>query len=426
MRHSELEVGLTGAGVLDPLTRAEDSRSNLDLLYKNDTFSEQWGLNAELRYHHLDYDSGAGFQERPPNYVDDNGTPADLSDDITYPNGVINYMSSAERRTGFEVSGLYRGFDSHAIRLGAGVTWQDLYRVEQWITDSANPTQLIDLSDTASAFAPENVRTIKHFYLQDVWGVDPDLELTIGARYDDYTDFGDTVNPRLAMVWKNSERLTTKVMYGEAFRAPSYRELYASTSYAQPNPDLEPESSRTVEMALGYAVSRSLQLDMNLFHYRQQDLIRRNSATGQYENTGEHTIEGIELEAQWQAADNLKLSGNLTLRSQDDSPYRALDEADAEAYLRMDWGFSPAWNWNLQGNWIGERERATTDSRDAAPAYLITDTTLRYAGYDGWEFAASVRNLFDTDALASSSLVDDLPLPGRHLYAELRYNFADN
>ena len=99
-----------------------------------------------------------------------------------------------------------------------------------------------------------------------------------------------------------------------------------------------------------------------------------------------------------------------------------------DAYLRMDWGFSPAWNWNLQGNWLGERERSPGDSRDAAAAYLITDTTLRYAGYDNWEFAASVRNLFDADARAatSASIPGDLPLPGRQFYAELRYSFGNH
>ncbi len=430
MRHSDLEVGLTGAGVLDPLTRAEDSRYNLDLLYNNERFSKHWELNAEVRYHHMDYDSGEGFQERPPGYttVDDNGTPADPSDDITtvYPTGVINQMRSAERRTGLEVSGLYRGFSSHAIRLGAGTTIQDLYRVEQVITDPANPTQLVDVSDSATAFAPENARTINHLYLQDVWSIDKALELTAGARYDDYSDFGDTINPRLALVWKSSDRITTKMMYGEAFRAPSYQELFSPTSYAMPNPELDPERSQTSELALSYLASKSLQLGVNAFVFTQEDLIRPVGLPGnrKFQNIGNHTIRGIELEAQWQAATSFKVSGNVTYRKHDDSAYRAADEPDKDAYLRLDWGFTPNWNWNLQANWIGERPRSGTDTRQAVDAYLITDSTLRYAGYDNWEFATSVRNLFDVDARASSSLTDDLPLPERQLYAELRYQFG--
>lgn len=426
MQHSDLEVGLTGAGILDPLTRGSDSRYNLDLLYHNEEVTDHWGVKAELRYYHLDYTSGDGFQERPPGYVhvDDNGTPADPTDDIStfYPNGVINRMRSAEQRKGIEVSGLYRGIENHAITLGGGVTSQDLYRVEQMKTDPANPTQLLDVSDTPSAFAPENARTINHLYLQDLWSITEGVELTAGARYDDYSDFGDSVNPRLAVVWNTTQRLTTKLMYGQAFRAPSYRELYANTSYAQPNASLKPERSQTYELAFSYNPSTSLQLNANLFHFRQSDLINR-SASGQYENYGEHAIRGIELEALWQAAGTLKVSGNITLRSQDDSGYRALDEADQQAYLRMDWGFQPNWNWDLQANWMGERPRAETDIRSAAAAYLITDTTLRYAGTENWELAASARNLLDVDASTSASIANDLPLPGRNLYAEIRYKF---
>lgn len=417
MRHSDLEVGLTGGGVVDPVTRGSDSRYNFDLLYDNDKFSEHWGVNAELRYQHLDYTSGDGFQEQPPGYV---------GGAVTYPNGLINQMRSAEKRLGFEVSGLYSGFSGHAIRLGAGVTEHDLYRVEQIVSDPANPAQLIDVSDTPSAFAPENVRTISHLYLQDVWGISENVELTAGARYDHYSDFGETVNPRLAMVWNNSDRLTTKLMYGQAFRAPSYRELYASTSYAQPNENLTPEQSQTIELAFAYTATKDLQLNLNLFHFLQSELIRRNSTSGQYENTGDHNIRGIELEAQWQASRELKVSGNVTLRNQDDTIYRAVDEPDQDAYLRLDWGFLRNWNWNLQGNWLGERPRTSSaDTRPAAEAYLLTDTTLRYASSDNWEFATSVRNLLDVDARASTgaSIPDDLPLPERNFYAELRYKF---
>ncbi|MDD4882570.1 MAG: TonB-dependent receptor plug domain-containing protein, partial [Gallionellaceae bacterium] len=98
MSHGDLETGLTGAGVLDPVTRASDHRYNIDLLYNSDRFGKDWGLNAELRFAHLDYSSGDGFQERPPGYSD--GT-------YTYAHGVINRMRSAERKLTGEVSGLY-------------------------------------------------------------------------------------------------------------------------------------------------------------------------------------------------------------------------------------------------------------------------------------------------------------------------------
>ncbi|MDH3354919.1 MAG: TonB-dependent receptor, partial [Chromatiales bacterium] len=76
--------------------------------------------------------------------------------------------------------------------------------------------------------------------------------------------------------------------------------------------------------------------------------------------------------------------------------------------------------------WIGERIRTqAADTRPAAASYLLVDTTARYAASDRWEFAASIRNLLNDHAVSalSTSVPNDLPLPGRNYYAELEYKF---
>lgn len=427
MSRSDLEIGLTGAGVIDPVTKGDDSLYNIDLFYKNDTFSDDWGLDAELRYQNLDYSSGDGFQEFPPGTIFPDGE---------YPDGLINQMRSAERRLVFDTSGLYSGLDGHAIRLGAGVTWQDLYSVEQFVNFGIGPDgnplpaggPLVDLSDTPYAFAPEKMRIIRHIFLQDVWTLNDDWELTAGARYEIYSDFGETLNPRLAVVWNTTDKLTTKLMYGTAFRAPSYLELYAETSFTLPNPDLKPERSQTWDLSFSYKAASNLHLGMNFFSYSQTDLIRALDAPGlpkrMFQNQGDHSIVGIELETWWQATDKLTFSANYTHRNPDDDAFRAFDATD-EAYLRGDWGFKPDWNWNLQTKWIGEVERHGTDTRPPVDDYWLTDTTLRYNASKQWEFAASIRNLFDVDArdYTSSGITYDLPLPERNYYLETRYRF---
>jgi iron complex outermembrane receptor protein len=426
---SKLETGLTGSGVLDPVTKASDQRFNTDLLYHNDHFHPHWRVDAELRYQDLKYSSGDGFQEYPPGANPD-----------TYPNGVINQMRSAEQSVIFETSGLYTGLDAHSLHLGIGYNWKDLYLVEQRINSGTWPdgytlppgSDLVDVSDTPYAFAPEKKRKIRYFFLQDVWEFADVWEFTAGIRHDHYSDFGNTYNPRLALVWESTENLTSKLFYGRAFRPPSFQELYAITSYAFPNEDLKPERSETLELAFSYAFNPNLNFAVNLFQYQQTDFIRAMPSPGQshqqFTNVGEHTIRGIELEARWQPTNNLRLSGNYTFRNQDNSKYRTIDEPEQDAYLRADWSFFPNWNWNIQLNWIGERTRIETDSRPTLDDYLITDTTLRFSTEANWEFAASVRNLFDEDAreYTNSSVPEDLPLPERSFYAEIRYKFGNN
>ena len=287
----------------------------------------------------------------------------------------------------------------------------------------------MDISDTPYAFAPEKTREIIYLFLQDVWTINDSLELTAGARYDDYSDFGDTLNPRLAMVWKNSNQLTTKLMYGQTFRAPSYQELFAETSHSLPNAKLDPERSQTLELAFSYIATKNLHLNLNLYHLEQTNIIRAIEVAGlpinQFQNAGDHTIQGIELEAQWQATKDLRISGNYSIHDQDDDEFRTIQEADQNAYLRLDWGLHPQWNWNLQSNWTGERPRASGDTRLPLSDNLITDTTLRFAGSENWEFAGSVRNVFDVDAreYMGQAVPNDLPLPERNFYAEMRYKF---
>jgi iron complex outermembrane receptor protein len=131
MGHRNLETGMAGGGVLDPLTQARDNRFDVALLFNDESFSRDWGLNAELRYSYLDYSSGDGFQERPPGFTDITGT---------YPDGQLNRMQSSERGLRAEVSGLYTGIHQHAIRLGGGYGFKDLYQVEQQVNFGIGPT----------------------------------------------------------------------------------------------------------------------------------------------------------------------------------------------------------------------------------------------------------------------------------------------
>lgn len=421
--HDDLETGMTGAGVLDPVTKAEDTRYDLDLIYKNQHFSDNWGVNAKLHYQNLDYDSNNGFQENPP------GTTLADGD---YPYGIINNMKSSEQQALFETSGLYTGVRDHQLRIGAGYNWQDLYKVEQHINKGTGSDgvlllsggPIVDVSNTPHAFAPEKTRKIYYAFIQDVWSIAEDWEFTAGLRYDHYSDFGSTVNPRLALIWETTDKLTTKLMYGEAFRAPSFQELYADTSRALSNPDLDAEDSNTLELAFSYAATKDLSFSLNIYNFKTSHSISRDSQR-QYQNSGRHKTTGIELETSWQAADNVKFSANYSHRDPENNELRVVEEPEQEAYLRSDWQFSPGWNWDVQANWVADRVRADSDPRSNVDDYVITDTTLRYTGLKKWEFAASVRNLFDEDAREAlgRSVPDDLPLAERSFYAEASYKF---
>lgn len=76
----------------------------------------------------------------------------------------------------------------------------------------------------------ENERTVKSVFaesyvplLADLPGIDL-LSLSLAVRKDDYSDFGETTNPKVGLTWEVTEDLSFRGSWGEAFRAPTLTE----------------------------------------------------------------------------------------------------------------------------------------------------------------------------------------------------------
>lgn len=54
----------------------------------------------------------------------------------------------------------------------------------------------------------------------------PDLQLQLAGRFDSYSDFGTTINPKIAAAYKVSETAMIRTSYGTGFKAPDLRSLY--------------------------------------------------------------------------------------------------------------------------------------------------------------------------------------------------------
>ena len=56
------------------------------------------------------------------------------------------------------------------------------------------------------------------------------LEAQLAARYDHYSDFGSTTNPKVAIRWQPMKSLLLRSSYGTGFRAPTVPDLYTPLS----------------------------------------------------------------------------------------------------------------------------------------------------------------------------------------------------
>lgn len=122
------------------------------------------------------------------------------------------------------------------------------------------------------------------------------LELSLAARYEDYSDFGSTTSPKVGLIWEPFEGFKARASWGTSFRAPALTELYERTqigaaSLASPsgaqlailnlggNPDLDPETAET--LAVGFDVVRDsgLRFSATYFDILFEDRIGRPAAT---------------------------------------------------------------------------------------------------------------------------------------------------
>ena len=255
-RRYNVEAGFNSVNMLDDQTRGESTATDLSILYANPNLDDEWELNSELRYQDSSYDTGSGIYFRPPGYIHRNG---DL-----YPDGWITQIASAEQTTSGKLRLSYTGFSQHYIHVEGGFINRDPYRINH----SANygvdrfgqpvlpGSSLVDLSDSDYAFSPEKERRNNHLLVDDSWHITPDWMLRTGIRYDYFSDFGSVLIPRAALIWETSPVLTSKLLYGEAFRAPSYQELYANAPTSESNRDLNAEESTTWELQFTLTPSR--------------------------------------------------------------------------------------------------------------------------------------------------------------------------
>lgn len=427
----------TGAGIayaLDPIGKAKSERVSADLSWADSELDENWGGGFNLSF--------LEFKQRIPTPFRLYPAGSQLSaSSQAFSDGMIGAPESSERQVRASAFATYGGFSGQHLRFGVGHDDLDMYETHERKNFSFSATglpvfsgPLVDYLSIAPFMLPQR-RQNSYVYVQDEVQLAKDWTLTAGLRRDVYSDVGGTTNPRLALVWDAAYDLTAKLLYGQAFRAPAFSEVYSTNNpINRGNPGLSPETMRTLEMAFSWQSRRDMQVNVNFFRYTMQDIIRSvaNPVAGTgstYANTGRQTGKGMELESVWDVSRALRLSANYAYQqSTDEATGKDAGYAPHHhLYGRADWRFSSEWQLSGQLNRVADRRRAVGDNRPAIADYTTVDTTVRTnRGKDHWSFAASIRNLFNAKVLEPSlapglALPNDLPMAPRTFYLQASY-----
>jgi len=424
------------ADAIDPDGVVPETRVYSDLVYTKDNALPGWDVSATAGVYELrNRVAKPGYKLFPA------GAFAGA-----FADGVIGNPGHSERHTHLSATAVYAALQDHRIRVGAGYRLEDMYATAEdknfnfVVVPGAGPSLLpiggvVDArNDPNLLYLQPQKRNVKYVFAQDEWKVAKDWTLTAGVRYDRYSDFGGTTNPRAALVWDASYNVIVKVLHGRAFRAPTFTEQHTRNNPVNVgNPSIRPETMEMNELAFVWQALPSVQTNLSLFRYHMKEIIiaapNDDPSTGKtYQNTGGQSGKGFELETNWDVSRELRLSGHLSVqKSTDEASGRDAGLAPQQRLFgRADWRFASQWQLGAIVNHVADRARQPGDARPKIADYTTLDFSLRrQKAFGDWDLRATVLNALNRDAreptTAPGNIPFDIPLPRRAINIELSY-----
>lgn len=306
--------------------------------------------------------------------------------------------------------------DSHSLTLGAE-------RREEFLENAG----LTGGSDSALH---------KALYVQDEIALADDWSLTLGTRLDHHAIFGSESSPRAYLVWRASPELTIKGGYGEAFRAPTLKQISPNYVGAEGphtflgNADIQPETSRSWEIGADWRDEQSA-YTATLFRSEIKDLIYYNllrrvgpRSIYQYDNISEARIDGLEVALRRALGGGFSLASSMTwLDARDrDSDDKLTGRPEFSATPSLAWQ-QGAWGAELEWQYIGQQTLQNAAGQlKRAPAYSLVNLSGSYRVDEHLTLRAGLNNAGDLRLEDKSELfgyVED----GRTLWLGLEASF---
>ena len=253
-----------------------------------------------------------------------------------------------------------------------------------------------------------------------------DLKLTLGLRYDKYSDFGSTFNPRTALVYHAFEKTSFKLLYGSAFKAPTQQQLYLkNNTVSSGNPDLNPEKIQTYEAII---IQNFFSNSFSLSYFKSyiEDTIERSfeGTLLTFKNTDEQKYAGIEAELISDFLDN-DLNTRLSISHITDSDQDIIITPKTTLSAIANYRYNN-FNFNLAGFYHSSTENEYASEIKTLDSYILLNTKLRYTFSPELMMYIDVQNITDEDYLTPSivgSPAFDVENRGRLVYLGIEYKF---
>ena len=250
-----------------------------------------------------------------------------------------------------------------------------------------------DRRDDSAVFAGWNTR-------QGAWAGE------VAGRYDQNSEFGGHASGSAALGYDTSDTTRITGSYGTAFRGPNLNEQFSPGygGYYAGNPDLDPESSHTTELAFEYRPDADKKFEARGYRSRVHNLIAYTGPQNRAANTARASVDGAELSYSqqwtqwnfnaaytWQDATDESTGAQLLRRPHNKFAATADDQisdsvsvgaellayghaadygADLAGYavvnLHASWQFATAWRLNARAENLTDRDYALVHGYNTA------------------------------------------------------------
>ena len=355
---------------------------------------------------------------------------SDYTKRVVFPDGMSMVIETEQSTLYHSTFVHYNKFVDHEITAGYYIS---KVQTEDMVTKLTNRTSgmgLIDYTNIKPFFNKDAKRDTHTISLQDKYQYSDALQILYALNYENNSHIEGILNPRVSIVYQNSNDDIFKLGYSKSHRTPSWQELYVIKNFAREgNLNLDPEKVDTFEGAYIKHFSNDSYIQANLYYLINKNQIHYVNTQNKFLNSGkDNALYGAEFEYKGHISsrDSLYLNFSYTNGS------NSYDETLSHVSNFLAKGY---YIYNILDNlslssiikYSSEKGRLDMDPRTEMDAYTVVDSALQYKNYvHDWDVTLSIKNIFNEQGTYPSlpmTYMDDYSKEGRTFLLSLRKEF---
>lgn len=345
-------------------------------------------------------------------------------DDVTRAN-IEGYRINGFARAGYQIS--------EAFHFEAGLTYDQRKSIEyknyNALKDTLVPVKWTSNVDTTKTVVLDgnngmNDQQVSEFSaFGQLKFIKNKFRALLGSRYTNNELFGDNISSRITLSYAFNERNSLKLIYGESFRSPALFEQYFTYTTVLGNTELEPEKSKSAELAYLTGVGNFFMQALVYYGIYENKVVRQRgdavifdgtfpvSNIPIYQNGNEFTATGVELELKYTNPKVVNAFLNFNYVAGDDGDKDESDNYNFKYVPEMSAAFGLGKNFgerygisavlNYWGETMGPVKEDNGDFMKVDPMMMV-DLNLFYKHELGGariRHSISAKNLLDEDVM---------------------------